>query len=121
MYIACPNKGFSGRAMIMKRLLAVLVLGFLALAGVGLAAGTARAGAAACAPHAASILDDVADMADPAAYAESPAARGRSTLAEGTQLACNSACARACAQRFGRCPTRECRQQFSACVRGCGC
>ena len=103
----------------MTRLFAILLLGFLALGIAGL--GSANAGPANCAPDAASVLDDVAAMADPAAYAERAPPVRSGNLAEGMQLACNSSCARACASRFGRCPTRECRQQFSACVRGCGC
>ena len=105
----------------MKRLFSILVLGFLALGIAGLSAGGAAAGPANCALDTASILDDVEAMANPAAYAEQASPRLRANLSDTRQYACNSACARACAARFGRCPTRECRQQFSACVRGCGC
>ena len=105
----------------MKRLFAMVLLGFLALGIAGFSAGSAGAGPANCAPDAASILDEVEAMVDLAALAERPATASRGNVAEGTQYACNSSCARACAARFGRCPTRECRQQFSACVRGCGC
>lgn len=105
----------------MKCLFTIAVLAFLALGIVGLSGGGAAAGPANCAPDAASILDGVEAMANPASYAERASAARRANLAEAPQYACNSACARACAARFGRCPTRECRQQFSACVRGCGC
>jgi hypothetical protein len=105
----------------MKRLFAMVLLGFLALGIAGFSAGSAGAGPANCAPDSASILDEVEAMVDLASLTERPAAARRSDLAESQQFACNSSCARACAARFGRCPTRECRQQFSACVRGCGC
>ncbi|HEY7611218.1 MAG TPA: hypothetical protein VIF14_18475 [Alphaproteobacteria bacterium] len=105
----------------MKRLFAILVLGLLVLGSAGLSAGGAAAGPAHCAPDTASLLDEVAALANPASYAERGSTTRRANLAEAQQYACNSACARACAARFGRCPTRECRQQFSACVRGCGC
>ena len=104
----------------MKRIFVLFVLGFLALGIVGFPAGDAGAGPANCAPDAAALLDDVEAMADPVAYAERLATTHRANLGE-QQLACNSSCARGCAARFGRCPTRECRQQFSSCVRGCGC
>jgi hypothetical protein len=104
----------------MKRLFAIVLLGLLVLGSAGLSGGAA-AGLANCAPESASILDDVEAMANPVSYAERASVARRADLAEAPQLACNSACARACAARFGRCPTRECRQQFSACVRGCGC
>ena len=104
----------------MKRIFAILVLGFLALGIAGLSAGNAGAGPAACAPEATAVLDEVEAMVDPASYAERPSASHRIAIGE-QHLACNSACARGCAARFARCPTRECRQQFSACVRGCGC
>src|SRR5262245_56487751 len=102
----------------MKRLFAIVLLAFLALGMAGFSGG-ASAGPANCAPNAASILDDLEAMADPAALVERPSLRGNAS--DGAQYACNSSCARACASRFGSCPTRECRQQFSACVRGCGC
>jgi len=106
----------------MKRLLAILVLGFLALGSVGLSATSAGAGAADCAASAATALDDIAALAIPAAQIEGPAAKHRlAPPADGPRLACNSACARSCRQQFGNCPTRQCRQQFNACVRGCGC
>ena len=104
----------------MKRLFAILVMGILALGIAGLSATAAGAGPANCPPDAASVLDDVEEMATPAAHAERPFARNRAP-GDQPRLACNSACARACAQRFGNCRTRECRQQFNACVRGCGC
>jgi hypothetical protein len=121
MYIPHTNKGFSGRATAMKRLLAMVVLGFLALGIAGFSAGGAAAGPARCAPNAATVLDQDEALADLVALTEQPATAPRGTLSDGAQYACNSSCARACAARFGRCPTRECRQQFSACVRGCGC
>lgn len=106
----------------MKRLLAIVVLGFLALGIAGFSAGGAAAGPANCAPNAASVLGEDEVLADLAALTEQPSAARRSTVSDGAQqYACNSSCARACAARFGRCPTRECRQQFNACVRGCGC
>lgn len=105
----------------MKRLFTIVLLGFLALGIAGLSSGGAAAGPANCAPNAASVLDKVEAMVDLATLTEHPAAAQRGTVSDGTQYACNSACARGCAARFGRCPTRECRQQFSACVRGCGC
>jgi hypothetical protein len=105
----------------MKRLFAILAIGILALGIAGLSATPAGAGPANCPPNAAAMLDDVEVLADPAAHAERPFDRNRAAPAGQPRLACNSACARACAQRFGRCPTRECRQQFNACVRGCGC
>lgn len=106
----------------MKRLFAIFVLVFLAFGTAGFSAGNAAAGPANCAPTAAALANDADAMADFVALTEHgrPASRS-SLLAEGTELACNSSCARACSARFGRCPTRECRQQFSACVRGCGC
>ncbi len=102
----------------MQRVLAILVLGFLALGVAGMSAGSATASLANCAPSAAAGVDDVFDLV---AHTEGTSAVRHVRPAEGPQLACNSACARGCAARFGRCPTRECRQQFSACVRGCGC
>lgn len=104
----------------MKRLFAIFVLVFLAFGTAGLAADNAAAGPANCAPAASALANGADAMADLVALTEQgrPASR---ILAEGTELACNSSCARACSARFGRCPTRECRQQFSACVRGCGC
>jgi len=105
----------------MKRLLAMVLLGFLALGIAGLSAGSAGAGPANCAPQGATVLDDVETALDLVAYAERAKPSRNANLAEGEQFACNSACARGCAARFGKCPTRECRQQFSACVRGCGC
>ena len=106
----------------MKRLLAMVVLGFLALGIAGFSAGGAAAGPASCAPNAASVLDQDEALADLVALTEQPSTARRNMLSDGAQqYACNSSCARACASRFGRCPTRECRQQFSACVRGCGC
>jgi hypothetical protein len=105
----------------MKRLFAILVLCFLALGSAGLSATSAGAGPANCAPDTALILGEGEDLATPAALAERSATNARSTLLQGEQLACNSACARSCAQRFGQCPTRQCRQQFNACVRACGC
>lgn len=104
----------------MKRLFAILLLGFLALGIAGLSAGGAAAGPANCAPNAALILDEDDGMVALAALTEHPSLR-RSTISDGPQYACNSQCARSCAARFGRCPTRQCRQQFNACVRGCGC
>ena len=105
----------------MKRLYAMLLLGFLALGIAAFSGGVAAAGPANCAPDSASILDEVEAMVDLAALTERPSAARRAQLSDAPQYACNSACARSCAARFGRCPTRECRQQFSACVRGCGC
>jgi len=104
----------------MKRLFAIVLLAFLAL-GIAGFSGSAGAGPANCAPNAASILDDADPTADLAALMERPSTAMRGNLSDGMQYACNSQCARGCAARFGRCPTRECRQQFSACVRGCGC
>lgn len=104
----------------MKRLFAMLLLGFLALGIAGFSAGGAAAGPANCAPDAAALLDRDDALTELAALTEKPSAR-RGTLSDGAQFACNSACARACAARFGRCPTRQCRQQFNACVRSCGC
>ena len=106
----------------MQRFLAILVLGFLALASVGLPTSAAGAGPANCAPS--GVLDDanvLASLVTPAAQVEGPAAKNRSTPVEGPQYACNSGCARACSQRFGNCPTRQCRQQYNSCVRSCGC
>ena len=111
--------GLNGRSADMKRVFAMLVLGFLALGIAGLAAGRADAGPANCAPDTAALLDEVEAMASPAAFAERASTTRRANLGE--QLACNSACARGCSQRFGRCQSRDCRQQFSACVRSCGC
>jgi hypothetical protein len=114
----------------MKRLLAILVLGFLAFASVGITGSTAGAGPANCAPGSAAVLDGantfdanalLAGIAVPAAQVEGPAAKNRSLPTDGPQYACNRSCARACSQRFGNCPTRQCRQQFNACVRSCGC
>jgi len=106
----------------MKRLFAILVLGFLALGSFGLSASTAGAGPANCAASATTALDDIAALAAPAAQVEDPAAKHRSTPpADRPQLACNSGCLRSCSQQFGNCPTRQCRQQFNACVRRCGC
>lgn len=108
----------------MKRLLAILVLGFLALGSVGFSGSTADAGPARCAPGSAAVIDEAnAFLAGlvPAAQVEGPAARNRSLPVEGSQYACNTSCARACSARFGNCPTRQCRQQFNACVRSCGC
>jgi hypothetical protein len=106
----------------MKRLLAILVLGFLALASAGFSGSTAGAGPANCAPGAA-VIEDASALLGlvPAAQAEGPAAKHRSLPVEGRQYACNTSCARACSARFGNCPTRQCRQQFNACVRSCGC
>lgn len=104
----------------MKRLFAMFLLGFLALGIAGFSADGAAAGPANCAPDAASILDRGDALTELAALTEQPSAR-RNTLSGGPQYACNSQCARACAARFGRCPTRQCRQQFNACVRSCGC
>mgnify|MGYP000855396542 CR=1 FL=1 len=104
----------------MKRLFAILLLGFLALGLAGLSAGGAAAGPANCAPEATSVASADDPMVELAALTEHPSVR-RSTLSDGPHYACNSQCARSCAARFGRCPTRECRQQFNACVRGCGC
>jgi len=104
----------------MKRLFAMLLLGFLALGIAGISAGGAAAGPANCAPNAALSLDSDDALTELAALTEKPAAR-RSTLSDGAQYACNSSCARACAARYSRCPTRQCRQAFNACVRGCGC
>ena len=103
----------------MQRLFAILVLGLLALGIAGFSAKQAEAGAARCAP-ASAILDELAGIAVPAAQTEGPAMR-RASPPEGQQLACNSSCARSCSQRFSGCNTRECRQQYNACVRGCGC
>ena len=105
----------------MKRLYAMLLLGFLALGIAAFSGGVAAAGPANCAPDAAAILDGGDPLADLAALTERPSAARRAQLSDAPQYACNSACARSCAARFGRCPTRECRQQFNACVRGCGC
>ena len=105
----------------MQRLFAMLLLGFLALGIAGFSGGGAAAGPANCAPNAAAILDEGDALTELAALTEQPSAARRSTLSDGQQFACNSQCARSCAARFGRCPTRECRQQFNACVRGCGC
>ena len=106
----------------MKRLFAILFLVCLAFGTAGLSARDAAAGPANCAPTAAALVDSNAAMADLVALTEQgrPASR-LNQLGELPQLACNSSCARACGARFGNCPTRECRQQFSACVRGCGC
>ncbi|MGH7005308.1 MAG: hypothetical protein ACREIP_15300 [Alphaproteobacteria bacterium] len=104
----------------MQRLFSILILGFLALGIAGFSAGPAEAAAAQCAPTAASVLDELEAMTVPAAQTEGPATR-RASPAEGRQLACNSSCARSCSQRFGSCHTRECRQQYNACIRGCGC
>jgi hypothetical protein len=104
----------------MKRLFAIFFLVFLAFGTAGLSAGTAAAGPANCAPNSAVMQDDRDAMAELVALTE-PGRPSRLSQMSETQLACNSSCARACAARFGRCPTRECRQQFSACVRGCGC
>ncbi|MCW5773308.1 MAG: hypothetical protein KIT16_16830 [Rhodospirillaceae bacterium] len=104
----------------MKRILAIVVLGFLALGIAGMSAASA-AGPAACAPGTGSVLDDIERMATPASYAEKPSAAPRTTYGAGPQLACNSGCANACRQRFGHCPTRQCRQQYYACIRSCGC
>jgi hypothetical protein len=108
----------------MKRLFAILVLGFLALGSFGLSASTAGAGPANCAASAsntATALDDIAGLAIPAAQVEGPS-KPRASLPEaGPQYACNSSCARSCRQQYGNCPTRQCRQQYNACVRGCGC
>ncbi len=106
----------------MKRLFAIFVLVFLAFGTAGLSAGSASAGPAACAPAAAAMVDETEAMADLVALTEQGRPSSRmNLLAESPQLACNSSCARACGARFGNCPTRECRQQFSACVRSCGC
>ena len=105
----------------MKRFFAMVLLGFLALGIAGFSAGSAGAGPANCASDSGSILDEVEAMVDLASLTERTAAVRHGNLAESQQYACNSSCARSCAARFGRCPTRECRQQFSACVRGCGC
>ncbi len=104
----------------MKRLFALLLLGFLALGIAGFSAGGAAAGPANCAPNAESVLGNDDPMVELAALTEKPSA-SRSTLSDGQQYACNSQCARSCAARFGSCPTRQCRQQFNACVRSCGC
>ena len=106
----------------MKRLFAILILGLLALGIAGVPASHAeaeQARAAQCAPTADTAISDLDALAAPASYTERPASRA--APADGPQLACNSACARSCAQRFGGCRTRECRQQYGACVRGCGC
>jgi hypothetical protein len=105
----------------MKRLFAMVLPGFLALGIAGFSAGSAGAGPANCAPDSASILDEVEAMVDLASLTERPATVRHGNLTDRQQFACNSSCARACAASFGRCPTRECRQQFSACVRNCGC
>lgn len=107
----------------MKRLFAIFLLVFLAIGSAGVTAGTAAAGPANCALDAAAQIDNAekADaMAELVALAEKMSPR-TNLLAEGPQYACNSSCARACSARFGSCGTRECRQQFSACVRSCGC
>lgn len=108
----------------MKRVLAILLLGFLALGSAGVSAASA-AGPAACTPQAGSILDEIerltAPEASPAAHVEKPAAAPRSGIETGPQLACNSGCANSCRRRFGHCPTRQCRQQYYACIRSCGC
>lgn len=104
----------------MQRLLALLVLGFLAFGIAGFSARSAEAGVAQCAPEVASILDQVEGLAIPAAQTEGPAARRASPPAE-QQTVCNSSCARSCSQRFSGCNTRECRQRYNSCVRGCGC
>ncbi len=103
----------------MKRIFTMLVLGFLALGIAGFAAGGAAAMPPQCAPNA-SVHDDDDALAQLASLAEQPSMR-RNLLSDGAHYACNSSCARSCAARFGSCPTRECRQQFNACVRGCGC
>ena len=106
----------------MKRLFAILFLVLLAFGTAGLSADNAAAGPANCAPTAATLVDETKAMADLVALTEQgrPVSRAN-LLSEAPQLACNSSCARACGARFGSCQTRECRQQFSACVRGCGC
>ena len=106
----------------MQRLFAILLLGLLALGGFGLSAATTVAAPATCAASVATSLDNADIFAVPAAQIEGPAAKNRSTPpVDGPQLACNSSCARSCSQQFSQCPTRQCRQQFNACVRGCGC
>jgi hypothetical protein len=107
----------------MKRLFAIFLLVFLAIGSAGFNAGTAAAGPANCAFDTAATIEkaEKADaMADLVALTEKMSPR-TTQLTEAPQYACNSSCARACSARFGSCGTRECRQQFSACVRSCGC
>jgi hypothetical protein len=107
----------------MKRLLAILVLGFLALGIAGFSAPAAEAGAARCLPAAGDALaglDALESGAVPTAQKEGPTPP-RASPPAGEQLACNSACARSCRQSYGGCYTRECRIRYNACVRGCGC
>ena len=105
----------------MKRLFAILFLVCLAFGTAGLSAGNAAAGPANCAPAAAAMADDAEAMADLVVLTEQGRPVRLNLLSEAPQLACNSSCARACGARFGRCPTRQCKEQFSACMRGCGC
>lgn len=107
----------------MQRLLAILILGFLALGITGFSAPAAEAGAARCVSAPADVLDGIETLAGgalPAAQTEGPAAR-RASPPAGEQMACNSSCARSCRQNYGGCYTRECRIRYNACVRGCGC
>ena len=107
----------------MQRLLAILILGFLALGIAGFSAPAADAGAARCAPVAADMrdgLDALENGSLPVVQKEGPTER-RASQPEGAQTACNSSCARSCRQSIGGCNTRECRQRYNACVRGCGC
>jgi hypothetical protein len=102
----------------MKRLFAILLICLGLLAPALAPGGASAAGPAACVPVIATIIDDLVSEATPAAYE----ARGARPLAEQrTQLACNTACARSCSQRFGTCNTRQCMEQRTACIRGCGC
>jgi hypothetical protein len=107
----------------MQRLLAILILGLLALGIAGFSANSAEAGAARCAPTAADVLDGLDALENghlPVVQKEGPSER-RASQPEGQQTACNSSCARSCRQSVGGCNTRECRIRYNACVRGCGC
>lgn len=105
----------------MKRILAILLLGFLALGIAGFSSEKAAAAPASCLPPAASILDQVDSLAQPASLTEKASPRAGIAKPDEPALACNSSCARSCSSRFSRCTTRSCRDQYQSCIRSCGC
>jgi hypothetical protein len=95
-----------------------MILGLLAL---GLAVSTAGAKSPACVAGNTVLVDEIEGLASPTAYTERGPGANATRPPAAMQYVCNYNCARSCRQSFGRCTTRECRQQFDACIRACGC
>lgn len=99
----------------MRRLLAILLFGLIALAAL-----RPDAGAAVPAPACLSAAGTEATLA---AYGQPQPAPRQSTRPGGVETACNLQCARSCQAAVAGCraPPAVCQQQRAACLRGCGC